>query len=197
MFLLGNFLQVLVELAELQDREVGDGTTSVVIIAAELLKVRFIFPFLSASIFVCIIWKCTKFCSRQHLDLHNLVLYYLVKHYFVCYTWRERLKILASKVHFVVPRYTESKWLGQNQDSSNVNYQRLSCKSSQTTGIHFHISFLLSHYNCIWSALSTASDHCEVICVYNQGNLHFTLIAALILLETCVLYYRMEIRPYC
>jgi T-complex protein 1 subunit alpha len=31
--------QVLVELAELQDREVGDGTTSVVIIAAELLKV--------------------------------------------------------------------------------------------------------------------------------------------------------------
>jgi len=28
-----------VELAELQDREVGDGTTSVVIIAAELLKV--------------------------------------------------------------------------------------------------------------------------------------------------------------
>ena len=31
--------QVLVELAELQDREVGDGTTSVVIVAAELLKV--------------------------------------------------------------------------------------------------------------------------------------------------------------
>jgi chaperonin GroEL (HSP60 family) len=29
-----------VELAELQDREVGDGTTSVVIIAAELLKVK-------------------------------------------------------------------------------------------------------------------------------------------------------------
>ena len=28
------------ELAELQDREVGDGTTSVVIVAAELLKVR-------------------------------------------------------------------------------------------------------------------------------------------------------------
>lgn len=27
------------ELAELQDREVGDGTTSVVIVAAELLKV--------------------------------------------------------------------------------------------------------------------------------------------------------------
>ena len=31
--------KVLVELAELQDREVGDGTTSVVIVAAELLKV--------------------------------------------------------------------------------------------------------------------------------------------------------------
>jgi chaperonin GroEL (HSP60 family) len=37
-----------VELAELQDREVGDGTTSVVIVAAELLKVTFhslILPF--------------------------------------------------------------------------------------------------------------------------------------------------------
>lgn len=31
--------KVLVELAQLQDQEVGDGTTSVVIIAAELLKV--------------------------------------------------------------------------------------------------------------------------------------------------------------
>ncbi|KAH9788484.1 T-complex protein 1 subunit alpha [Citrus sinensis] len=30
--------KVLVELAELQDREVGDGTTSVVIVAAEMLK---------------------------------------------------------------------------------------------------------------------------------------------------------------
>lgn len=30
--------QVLVELADLQDQEVGDGTTSVVILAAELLK---------------------------------------------------------------------------------------------------------------------------------------------------------------
>jgi hypothetical protein len=35
-----------VELAELQDREVGDGTTSVVIVAAELLKVSFHFFFL-------------------------------------------------------------------------------------------------------------------------------------------------------
>ena len=31
-------LQILVELAELQDAEVGDGTTSVVIVAAELLR---------------------------------------------------------------------------------------------------------------------------------------------------------------
>lgn len=31
------------ELAELQDREVGDGTTSVVIVAAELLKVSRVF----------------------------------------------------------------------------------------------------------------------------------------------------------
>ena len=38
--------QVLVELAELQDREVGDGTTSVVIVAAELLKVFFFFIFI-------------------------------------------------------------------------------------------------------------------------------------------------------
>ena len=30
----------MVELADLQDQEVGDGTTSVVIIAAELLRVR-------------------------------------------------------------------------------------------------------------------------------------------------------------
>jgi chaperonin GroEL (HSP60 family) len=35
-----------VELAELQDREVGDGTTSVVIIAAELLKVSVGCPFI-------------------------------------------------------------------------------------------------------------------------------------------------------
>lgn len=32
--------RVLVELAQLQDDEVGDGTTSVVILAAELLKVN-------------------------------------------------------------------------------------------------------------------------------------------------------------
>lgn len=37
--------KVLVELAHLQDEEVGDGTTSVVIIAAELLKVRNQFDF--------------------------------------------------------------------------------------------------------------------------------------------------------
>ena len=33
--------KVLVRLADLQDKEVGDGTTSVVIFAAELLKVYF------------------------------------------------------------------------------------------------------------------------------------------------------------
>ncbi len=33
--------KVLVELSNLQDKEVGDGTTSVVIVAAELLKVGF------------------------------------------------------------------------------------------------------------------------------------------------------------
>ena len=32
--------RVLVQLSEMQDKEVGDGTTSVVIVAAELLKVR-------------------------------------------------------------------------------------------------------------------------------------------------------------
>ena len=36
--LLGKNPQILVELAELQDREVGDGTTSVVILAGELLR---------------------------------------------------------------------------------------------------------------------------------------------------------------
>ena len=35
---LGKKLQILVELADLQDREVGDGTTSVVILAGELLR---------------------------------------------------------------------------------------------------------------------------------------------------------------
>lgn len=34
--------KVLVQLAELQDQEVGDGTTSVVLLAAEILKVLFI-----------------------------------------------------------------------------------------------------------------------------------------------------------
>jgi Chaperonin GroEL (HSP60 family) len=32
--------KVLVELSQLQDKEVGDGTTSVVIVAAELLRVN-------------------------------------------------------------------------------------------------------------------------------------------------------------
>lgn len=38
MLLFAVILQILVELAELQDQEVGDGTTSVVIVAAEILK---------------------------------------------------------------------------------------------------------------------------------------------------------------
>lgn len=42
--------RVLVELAQLQDEEVGDGTTSVVIIAAELLKVNNIFGWYLGSI---------------------------------------------------------------------------------------------------------------------------------------------------
>lgn len=33
--------KVLVQLADLQDQEVGDGTTSVVLLAAEILKVLF------------------------------------------------------------------------------------------------------------------------------------------------------------
>lgn len=33
--------KVIVELSQLQDKEVGDGTTSVVILAAEFLKVKF------------------------------------------------------------------------------------------------------------------------------------------------------------
>lgn len=45
-------VQVLVELAELQDREVGDGTTSVVIVAAELLKVTAASAFLPFELFL-------------------------------------------------------------------------------------------------------------------------------------------------
>ena len=43
------------ELAELQDREVGDGTTSVVIVASELLKVIAVsrLPFFSNEVFGC------------------------------------------------------------------------------------------------------------------------------------------------
>ena len=43
--------KVLVQLADLQDKEVGDGTTSVVIFAAELLKVLFTTQFLSVERF--------------------------------------------------------------------------------------------------------------------------------------------------
>ena len=51
--------QVLVELAELQDREVGDGTTSVVIIAAELLKVSV------ASLLIWDLMKGIFLCSDE------------------------------------------------------------------------------------------------------------------------------------
>lgn len=37
--------KVLVQLADLQDQEVGDGTTSVVLLAAEILKVLISFSF--------------------------------------------------------------------------------------------------------------------------------------------------------
>ena len=48
--------RTLVELAERQDKEVGDGTTSVVILAAELLKVRVAphaFPFSPSHCMMC------------------------------------------------------------------------------------------------------------------------------------------------
>lgn len=47
------------ELAELQDREVGDGTTSVVIVSAELLKVSWIGVVLISCCLVEIVW-CTE-----------------------------------------------------------------------------------------------------------------------------------------
>ena len=58
--------KVLVELAGLQDQEVGDGTTSVVIIAAELLKVSVNIFFPSNSInevFTCVLYVCVSCCS--------------------------------------------------------------------------------------------------------------------------------------
>jgi len=42
--------KVLVELSQIQDKEVGDGTTSVVILAAELLKVKNIYFILREEI---------------------------------------------------------------------------------------------------------------------------------------------------
>jgi T-complex protein 1 subunit alpha len=42
--------KILVELAQQQDKEVGDGTTSVVLLAAELLKVGENFKFVQISI---------------------------------------------------------------------------------------------------------------------------------------------------
>lgn len=58
-----SFHQVLVELAELQDREVGDGTTSVVIIAAELLKVTDCFHH-----FIELLWMLPLGCREQSIS---------------------------------------------------------------------------------------------------------------------------------
>ncbi|XP_044366366.1 T-complex protein 1 subunit alpha isoform X1 [Triticum aestivum] len=67
--------KVLVELAELQDREVGDGTTSVVIIAAELLKVmerafssHMIFPAICAHT-----WCSFSFYQRANELVRNKI----------------------------------------------------------------------------------------------------------------------------
>jgi len=58
----------LVELAELQDREVGDGTTSVVIVAAELLKVNFhFFMFFFFSPFHAFIYFIFLLCNMCFL----------------------------------------------------------------------------------------------------------------------------------
>lgn len=51
--------KVLVELAHLQDEEVGDGTTTVVIIAAELLKV--------CSLSILMFLSSTKFTSSSFI----------------------------------------------------------------------------------------------------------------------------------
>lgn len=61
--------KVLVELSQHQDDEVGDGTTSVVILAAELLRVRplnFLLNFTSKKIlgiagFLCLFSGCHSF----------------------------------------------------------------------------------------------------------------------------------------
>jgi hypothetical protein len=58
-------IQVLVELAELQDREVGDGTTSVVIVAAELLKVVILDNCISV-IYLVLHLSCLNFLLFAH-----------------------------------------------------------------------------------------------------------------------------------
>jgi len=45
--------KILVELAQTQDQAVGDGTTSVVIVAAELLKVRCFFLSIEWFSYLC------------------------------------------------------------------------------------------------------------------------------------------------
>lgn len=67
------------ELAELQDREVGDGTTSVVIIAAELLKVMeralvAIFSCLTSFPAICAHTCCSvSFCQRANELVRNKI----------------------------------------------------------------------------------------------------------------------------
>ncbi len=51
---------MLVDLAHLQDEEVGDGTTSVVILAAELLKVKTT-PF-ALDVFYQYVWPDLEKC---------------------------------------------------------------------------------------------------------------------------------------
>lgn len=60
--------KVLVQLADLQDKEVGDGTTSVVIFAAELLKVFFVLGFHSAERFGVNSPLCTSYSYYERLS---------------------------------------------------------------------------------------------------------------------------------
>ena len=66
--------KILVELAQTQDESVGDGTTSVVILAAELMKVRF-HP--CTMITMMMIMFCVLFCIILYfvdvIDFHICV----------------------------------------------------------------------------------------------------------------------------
>jgi hypothetical protein len=64
--------QVLVELAQLQDEEVGDGTTSVVLVAAELLKnadeVTILIHFYRRFCELLVV-SCRPFCTLKYQRL--------------------------------------------------------------------------------------------------------------------------------